>query len=252
MKKRISIALLGASGSMGGEIEAMAEDYGVKVAARYDHERPLSRESLDPDVEVAIDFTRPDAVLENVRTLAEAGVPIVLGTTGWEGERDTLFELVRANKGRLIWASNFSVGVQTFARIVRSAARLIDHLDRYDVAMHEDHHVRKVDSPSGTALMLGEVLLEEIARKEEIVSDRVDGRIDPSQLHISSRRVGETIGTHSITIDGLADTIELTHRARNRSGFASGALLAAKWLPRQEPGVYRFDDLFEKIVESGE
>ena len=250
MSKRRSIALVGATGSMGRQIEAIAGDHGVEIAARYDHDTPLREDTINGEVDAAIDFTRPEAVLRNVRTLAEAGVPIVLGTTGWEEEQEEVFSLVEENGGRLIWASNFSVGVQTFARIIRSAARLIDHLEQYDVALHEDHHIRKVDSPSGTALTLGDVLLEEIDRKERIVTERIDGAIAPEELHVSSRRVGETIGTHTITIDGAADTIELTHRARNRSGFASGALLAVDWICRQEGGVYRFDDVFEEIITS--
>lgn len=248
MSDRTRIALLGASGSMGVQIEAIAADYGAEIVGRYDHEHPLNAETLTGNPVVAIDFTRPDAVLQNVRTLVSLGLPMVVGTTGWESDRAEVEGLVREHGGRLLTASNFSVGVQTFARIVRAAARLVDRLDRYDVAMHEDHHVRKVDSPSGTALMLGEIVLEEMRRKERIEVERSDGKIDPAALHLSSRRVGEVIGTHQVTIDGLADTIELTHRARNRSGFAAGALLAAAWLPDQAPGLYRFDDLFEQIT----
>ncbi len=247
-----TIALVGSSGSMGRQIAEMAPDYGCEIAYRFDAEHPLTSERLSaaarPDA--AIDFTRPDAVRSNAETLLSCGVPTVVGTTGWEAQAEEIFRMVGETGGRLLYASNFSVGLQTFARIVRSAARLVDRIDAYDVALHEDHHVRKVDSPSGTARTLAEIVLEEVARKERMEIDRAEGRIDPASLHVTSRRVGETVGTHTITIDSAADTIELTHRARNRTGFAAGALLAAVWLPAQPPGIYRFDDVFEQIIAS--
>lgn len=247
-----SIALVGSSGSMGRQIGEIAPDYGCRIAYRFDADNRLSPESFaeGETVGVAIDFTRPDAVRSNVDILLARGIPVVVGTTGWDREQGEIFRSVESSEGRLLHASNFSVGVQTFARIVRNAARLIDRIEAYDIALHEDHHVRKVDSPSGTARTLAAIVLEEVGRKERTEFERAEGRIDPASLHVTSRRVGETVGTHTITIDSDADTIELTHRARNRTGFAVGALLAARWLPSQPPGIYRFDDVFEQIIAS--
>lgn len=245
-----TIALVGSSGSMGRLIDQIAPDHGCRVVRRFDADERLTDRSFETGEvpEVGIDFTRPDAIRQNVPILLDAGLPIVVGTTGWEEDAEEIFSLVSERQGRLLWASNFSIGLQTFARVLRYAARLADRLDDYDVALHEDHHVRKLDSPSGTARTLAGIVLEEVRRKERIEVDRSEGRIDPTALHVTSRRVGETIGTHTVTIDSAADTIELTHRARNRSGFAAGALLAARWLPQQKPGIYRFDDLFEEIL----
>ena len=121
---------------------------------------------------------------------------------------------------------------------------MMDDQALYDAAVHEIHHVRKADSPSGTALTIGAILLEELARKTEILPDASHGPIPADALHVSSQRLGQTVGTHIVTFDSDADTIELTHRAKNRSGFALGALYAARWLVEQPPGVYRFEEMF--------
>ena len=244
-----SILLLGASGAMGRRIEAMAPDIGGTIQSRFDADNRLVTGEI-PRVDVAIDFTLPDAVAANVPLLIDAGIPVVVGTTGWEADREAIFAHVAEKNGTLLWASNFSIGLQSFLRIVRQAARLLDDAGGYDVAMHEDHHTRKADSPSGTALSIAEVLLDESSAKSQIIADRPEGPIDPNALHVTSRRIGNVIGTHEVIFDAPADSIELVHRARNRSGFAEGALRGARWLVGQEPGVYRFEEEFEGVVGS--
>jgi 4-hydroxy-tetrahydrodipicolinate reductase len=240
--EQLRIGLVG-YGAMGLEIERLAPTRNAEVTARFTSRNPIDRSQV-PEFDVAIEFTRPDSVIENIRTLAALGTPIVVGTTGWADRMGVVEEIVGAEDGRLIHASNFSVGVNIFLRIVREAARRFDAVAMYDAALHEVHHVRKADSPSGTALTIARIMIEELERKSTILTETSHGPIAADALHVTSSRVGETVGTHTVTFDSPADTIELTHRARNRSGFALGALLAAEWIVHQPPGVYRFEEIF--------
>ncbi|MCE2504211.1 MAG: 4-hydroxy-tetrahydrodipicolinate reductase [Chlorobi bacterium] len=251
-REPLRVALIGASGRMGREIEGLAAGQGVEILLRYDAQNPPPGRLTDVSIDVAIDFTLPDVVLGNIERVLDWGVPMVVGTTGWLDALPDVKQLIEATGGRLIWASNFSVGVQTFFRIVHRAAELINEIPGYDVALHEEHHIRKADSPSGTARSLAEILLSQIDRKRQTLVETLHDRIDPAALHVTSRRVGATPGTHIITIDSEADTIELAHRARNRSGFALGALVAARWIVQAEPGLYCFDEVFEDILKRNE
>ncbi|MCB0711068.1 MAG: 4-hydroxy-tetrahydrodipicolinate reductase [Ignavibacteriae bacterium] len=251
-KTTLRVALVGASGAMGQEIQRLASAAGAEVVLRFDAEHPLPELLPEVPVDVAIDFTLPHVVGGNIMTIMGWGLPLVVGTTGWLSELDKVTEAVKESGGKLIWASNFSIGVQAFFRIVRQAAELMEHLHDYDVALHEEHHLRKADSPSGTARTLGEILLAALSRKKEVLTETSHGRISPEALHITSRRLGTIPGTHTVTFDSGADTIELVHRARNRSGFALGALLAAEWIHTAPPGFYCFDEIFEQIIHPQE
>lgn len=244
----LHIALIGASGAMGEEIERLAPKENLQIALRFDSRNPLPEACPDTEFDAAIDFTLPDVAPGNIRRVLEWDKPIVVGTTGWLDALPDVEALVRERNGRVVWGSNFSVGVQAFFRIVRRAAELFDRLEGYDAALHEEHHVRKADSPSGTARSIAGILLDALERKSRILAETSHGRIDPDALHVTSRRVGATVGTHIVTFDAEADTIELTHRAKNRSGFALGAIAAARWLAAAPSGLYRFDDLFEEII----
>jgi 4-hydroxy-tetrahydrodipicolinate reductase len=238
----LRIALVG-YGRMGREIETIAPTRDIDVAARFDSHRRVD-ELSSAEFDVAIEFTSPLSVLDNIQSLVRLGVPMVVGTTGWLDRLDELRGIVDEHQGRLIYGSNFSVGVNIFFRIVSEAARLFNEQPDYDVAVHEIHHTGKADSPSGTALSIARILIENIERKRGILADTPHSRIPPDALHVTSQRLGATVGTHMATFDSEADTIELVHRAKNRSGFALGALLAARWIVGQEPGIYRFEELF--------
>lgn len=225
-------------GAMGHAIEQVAPAHHCTVVDRFTRVRPFVSQTV---CDVAIDFTHPLAVLDNIEAVLSTGVPMVVGTTGWLRDLEKVHAIVERTNGRLIYGSNFSVGVTVFLSIVRHAARLVGRFSYYDVALHELHHRRKMDSPSGTALNLAETILEHIPEKTRCLLETSHGRIDESALHVSSTRVGDTPGTHTVYFDSEADTIELTHRARSRSGFASGALVAARWLTSQAPGIYRFE-----------
>lgn len=230
-------------GQMGREIERLAVDRDVTIVERFDVDRPLAHGSLTT-FDVAIEFTQPSAVVGNITTLLAAGRAVVVGTTGWLEQIETVRNAVREHAGRVVYASNFSIGVNIFFALVRRAGELFNDHAMYDAAVHEIHHTKKADSPSGTALTAAGILLDTLDRKTGLLSDASHGRIAPELLHVSSQRLGSTIGTHSVAFDSDADGLELVHRAKNRSGFALGALLAARWIVRQPSGLYRFEDIF--------
>lgn len=243
IQQQLHAALIG-HGRMGRAIERLAPQRDVNVAVCYDAASPPRGERPDAEFDVAIEFTSPDAAVANIRTILEWNRPIVVGTTGWHERLDEVHGLVERHGGRMVYASNFSVGVAVFMKIVAEAARLVDATELYDVALHEIHHTGKADSPSGTALRLAELVLQGSRRKTELLSETSHSAIDAARLHVSSQRLGATPGTHTVSFDSEVDTIELTHRARSRDGFALGALVAARWIVEQPPGLYRFEDIW--------
>ena len=201
--------------------------------------------------EAAIEFTRPDTVFANIKALAEKKIPAVIGTTGWHGRIDEVRQIVEQAGASLLWASNFSLGVNIFYRITWYAAQLVDSFPEYDLGGFESHHNKKLDSPSGTARTLVEGVLARLKRKDKAVWETLDRRPEPNELHFPSLRTGSVPGTHSLFFDSEADTIEITHTARSREGFASGAVRAAEWLlssvsPRK--GLFTIDDMLKDIL----
>jgi 4-hydroxy-tetrahydrodipicolinate reductase len=177
--------------------------------------------------EVAVEFTRPDAAPANLERLIEAGIPTVTGTTGWSADLPRIAQLVESRGGALLHAANFSVGVHLFLRTARDLAHRFAGHPEFDAFILEEHHAAKLDAPSGTARMLQEGLR----------------RSDPARpFPITSVRAGAIPGTHSVSYDGLYETVSLNHVARSREGFAAGALAAAEWLPGH-PGVHTFEDM---------
>lgn len=242
----MSIAIVG-YGRMGQEIEATANEQGVKINAIFDVKNHLTNLS-DYDFSTAIEFTNPSSVMENIKLLAENGKNIVTGTTGWYGQLDEVRSIVEHNKIGFIWGSNFSVGVNLFFKIVENASKIFNSFEDFDVMIHEMHHKRKLDSPSGTALKLGYLINENMDRKESIETDKIDGEIDPKALHVSSTRGGEIFGKHSVYFDSVSDEILLSHNAKNRKGFAKGAVLASEWIYNRK-GFYEFREVIEDIVQ---
>jgi len=232
------IALIG-FGQMGREIDSIAREQGETIVHVFELGNEVRPEAL-ADVDVCIDFSIPEAVLSNIRAAIEAKRDIVVGTTGWHHHLPQLKGAVKDSG--LLYSANFSLGMNYFFRIVRRAAELMNRATEYDPYVHEIHHRQKVDSPSGTALRLAEILLEAIDRKKEILAKPPEGKIGPEMLHVSSTRAGVVAGTHTIGFDSEADSIELKHVAKTRRGFALGALTAARWL-RGRKGIYTMDDV---------
>ena len=229
------IALLG-YGKMGKLIEEIAVREGWEVDPKLDIGDNMDGAGITPasmeGVDVAIEFSQPEAVISNIEAAARAGVNIVVGTTGWSDQRSKVEQLVNDSGIGLIHGANFSLGMNLFFEIVAHASRLVGMLSQYDAFISEEHHRAKKDAPSGTALNLLDVMRPHLSNPN---------------LSIASIRAGSIPGTHVIGFDSAADTILLEHRARSRQGFAEGAVLAARWIAGKK-GIYDFRQVFREIV----
>lgn len=234
----MKIALIG-FGKMGREIDSIAREQGETVVRVFDSRHAVRPEAL-AEVDMCIEFSTPEAVVSNIRAAIEAKRDIVVGTTGWDKHLPEFRSAVK--ESGLLYAANFSLGMNYFFRIVKRAAELMNHAREYDPYVQEIHHRQKIDSPSGTALALAQILVSQIHRKKEILARPPEGKIGSEMLHVSSTRAGMVAGTHTIGFDSEADLIELKHVAKTRRGFALGALTAARWL-RGRKGVYTMDDV---------
>jgi 4-hydroxy-tetrahydrodipicolinate reductase len=234
----MKIALIG-YGKMGHEVETVAREQGETIVRTFDIDSPAEVSKL-VDVDMCIEFSTPQTVLDNIRIAAEAGRDIVVGTTGWYHRLPEVQGWVKDSG--LLYSPNFSIGVNLTFRLVAAAAELLKNSPEYDLYIHEVHHRQKADSPSGTALRLAEILMKRVQRKTKLVTGPVQGRIDPEALHVSSTRAGSFAGTHTAGFDSEADTIEITHTAKTRRGFALGAVRAARWL-RGRKGIFTMDDV---------
>src|SRR5262245_66249054 len=191
------IALIG-YGKMGREIEAIAREQGETIACVFDSKRLVCAVDLST-VDVCIEFSTPSAVLTNIRTAIAARKDIVVGTTGWHQHLPELKEKIRDSG--LLYSANFSLGMNIFQRIVARAGELVANAPAYDPFIHETHHRLKADSPSGTALRLGEILLGRISRKKRILAETSAERIAADALHVTSTRAGAVTGTHRLPVD---------------------------------------------------
>ena len=238
-------------GRMGHEIEKVAKDKGITIRTIDPNDdnadfKEINEESMK-DVDVCVDFTHPDSVISNIEKISKFKKNIVVGTTGWYDKIDEVRSIIENANTGLIWSGNFSVGVNIYFKIIENAAKIINNVDDYDVFVHEFHHNKKADSPSGTAVMIGEILTDNIERKKRVVTEELKRKIEPDELHISSTRGGSIPGTHIVGFDSTADTIELKHTARNRQGFALGAIMATQWIQGKK-GFYDINDLMKEIV----
>jgi 4-hydroxy-tetrahydrodipicolinate reductase len=259
------VAIVG-YGRMGHEVEAVLGERGHEVARVVDpavagsHRTgghatagDLYATKVTPEAlagcDVAIEFSLPDAVVENVAAYAAAGVPAVIGTTGWLERLDEVTRSVDEAEGALVYGSNFSIGAHLFFRLAAFAGSLVAHVEEYDLLVHEMHHRGKKDSPSGTALSLAKAVMEQVPRKRRIETARLDRAPERDELHVSSSRGGSIPGTHTLYLDSAVDTIEVRHQARSRGGFALGAVKAAEWVPGRR-GVFTVDQYIDELLES--
>ena len=240
------IAIIG-YGSMGKEIERIAREQGIEVTDIFELDSKLDA-AKNYDFDVAIDFSFPDQVMENLKAVTALKKNLVLGTTGWYERKEEVAKIVEAAGTGFIWGSNFSIGVNMFFKIIEQASKVMNKVNGYDVFVHETHHKRKKDSPSGTALSIADIITKNVDSKNRITADKIDRTIEADELHVSSTRGGEVTGTHSVILDSFADEIELTHRAKNRTGFAMGAVEAAKWIHGKK-GFYSVEDMLNSLLE---
>ena len=228
------LALIG-YGAMGQLIAQQARAANDEIGETFtSKEAQLSIEEMAKRLsghDVAVGFSNGSAVMRNVEACACAGVPLVEGTTGWKESQAEVLAIVQQNDGTLVYGANFSIGVNVFYRIVERASELFASLDWYEAFIEEQHHSRKKDAPSGTALNI-KSLMEQRGKPP---------------VSVASTRAGDIPGTHRVGFDSAADQITLTHMARSREGFAAGALLAARWIKGRK-GVYEFSDVIDEIL----
>jgi len=222
----LRIALIG-YGKMGKTIQRLAEAKGHEIAQVIDVQRGNSAEDLISDLDVAIEFTRPEAAVQNIKACISKSIPVVSGTTGWLANFDEIKAYCIEKNSAFFYASNYSIGVNVFFELNRYLAKMMEQFPDYDVSMTEIHHTQKLDAPSGTAITLAEGIMEEISRKETWVNQETNIK---TELPIFSERIDDVPGTHQITYRSKIDDVEITHTAHSREGFASGALSAAEWL----------------------
>ena len=235
-------------GKMGKEIERLAIEHGWSVDIRIDIDTPPVTKAQRDNVDVVIHFAAAKDIVNDLTPWAEAHKPIVVGTTGWQDNLQNVESLVKKLQIGLIYASNFSLGVNIFFHLVKAAAQMMDKFEDYDAFIQEVHHKHKIDSPSGTALTMGQIVLEQLQRKKNLLTETSHNKIKPEQLHISSIRSGTVVGTHTLAFDSAADTIELKHTAKDRSGMALGTLFAAEWI-RGKKGLFTMNDAFQDIFK---
>lgn len=243
----MKIALIG-YGNMGKEIERAARERSIAVGAIIDpktHPGALTAAGLR-GIDVCIDFSAPETAVDNIRAVASAGKNMVVGTTGWYKRLPEVRRIVARKRIGFLYAPNFSIGMNIFLQLVASAAATADRFAIYDAAISETHHRGKADSPSGTALAIGEIILRAMKSKTSLLTNAPRGRISPKELHVTSTRLGSVPGIHRVTFDSDADGIELVHTAKSRAGFALGALLAARWL-KGKKGFYTMNDMFASL-----
>ena len=236
---KMKIALIG-YGKMGHAIEEIAVSRGHEIVLR------VSIENLEDNTianiqkaDVAIEFSGPEIAFDNLKRCIDAGVPVVCGTTGWLSRYEEIRKYVQEKNGALLYASNFSVGVNIFFELNKRLAQLMRGQTAYEVSMEEIHHTQKKDAPSGTAISLAEQILEVLPRKKKWVNE-IPG--DPAELGILSRRIDPAPGTHKIMYHSDVDDIEIIHTAHSRKGFALGAVLAAEFL-QNKTGIFSMSDV---------
>lgn len=227
----MKIALIG-YGKMGKMVETLASTQAWEISAKFDENNPISvNQSVQEKLlgnTVLIDFSTPDAVIDNINACAKLGKSMVVGTTGWQDHVTKIEETVNKSNIGFVYASNFSIGVNLFYKIIREAAQTCKPFKDYDPIIEEAHHKFKLDAPSGTANIIHQIMQNHYEQ----------------EIPITSTRGGYIPGTHTVIFDSAEDTIQLTHNARNRDGFAKGALMAAKWIENRK-GFHTFNDVID-------
>jgi 4-hydroxy-tetrahydrodipicolinate reductase len=226
-RKKLKIALIG-YGKMGKAIEGIALERGHEIVLKIDVDNAADITAANlQKADVAIEFTGPHSAFNNVMKCLEFGVPLVCGSTGWLDKMEEVEAYCKKQKGCFLYASNFSVGVNIFFEINKRLAELMKPHTDYNVTMEEIHHMQKKDAPSGTAVTLAQQVMEKIGRKNKWVNAETER---PEELSIISKRIDPAPGTHTVSYHSAIDTIDIIHTAHNRTGFATGAVLAAEFV----------------------
>jgi len=239
----MNIALIG-YGKMGKEIEQIAISRGHTIVLKVDISNANSY-SIDElrKADVAVEFSTPEAVINNIYKCFDANVPAIVGTTGWLDQLEAIKKNCSDKNQTLFYTSNYSIGVNLFFKVNEYLAKLMNTNPDYRVSMEEIHHVHKIDAPSGTAISLANQIIENSTQKQKWVNAISD---DKNELEIISKRIDEVPGTHTVTYSSAVDEISITHIAHNRKGFALGAVIAAEWV-KDKKGIFGMNDLLNNL-----
>ena len=229
-------------GRMGKEVETIALKRGHQIIAKIDQPDEWDEfDAVQSQADVVIDFSQPEVVVNNLKRCFKAGIPVVTGTTGWDDQMAEVVQACTTQKGTLFYAPNFSIGVNIFFRANQQLAKLMDGAEGYSAMIDETHHIHKLDAPSGTAIKIADGIIGQNKQFKKWVKGLCASQ---SELSIVSNREGEVTGTHEVIYDSEVDKISLKHEAKNRSGFALGAVLAAEFVQGKQ-GAFTMDDLLE-------
>lgn len=245
----MKIAIIG-YGKMGHLIESIAKERGHKIACIIDADN--SEDFNTPEfrnADVAIEFTTPGTAVANILASFAAKVPVVVGTTGWTDSLPDIKDMCGKGEGTMLWASNFSIGVNLFMAFNRYVAKVMNDFPEYTPSMTEIHHIHKLDHPSGTAITLAEELVADVDRISRWEEPEPGKKHDPHALEIQHVREGEVPGTHIISWDSPVDTITLRHEAKSRVGFALGAVRAAEWI-KGKKGFFSMADMLSDVTKT--
>lgn len=237
----MKIALFG-YGKMGKEIEqiALSRDHEITLKIDVNNIHSVTKEDLQK-CDAGIEFSTPHSAISNMTRSFEAGLPIVVGTTGWYDKAEEVKKLCKEKNGCLFYASNFSIGVNIFFKVNEQLAKMMNAYSDYDVSMEETHHIHKLDAPSGTAISLANQITNNLNRKKKWVNTKSN---NAEELEIISKREDEVPGTHSVKYFSSIDDIEIKHTAHSRKGFALGAVLAAEFV-KGKKGIFGMNDMMK-------
>lgn len=230
----MKIALFG-YGKMGKTIETIALKRGHSIVARFDL---VNKGASLAEAEIAIDFSVPSVAFDNITQCFNKNIPIISGTTGWLDNYESAIKLCKEKNGAFIYASNFSLGVNLFFELNSQLAQMMAKFKAYEVSLEECHHTQKIDAPSGTAISLAEAIIKRSDKKSWCLGPT----IKEQEISISSKRIADVPGTHVVRYESEIDSIQIEHVAKNREGFALGAVMAAEWLINKK-GVYTMKDV---------
>jgi 4-hydroxy-tetrahydrodipicolinate reductase len=229
----MKIAILG-YGRMGKEIEKIAISRGHEVLIKKDVDALIDITSVD----VAIEFSVPDAAFNNISNCIKNNVPVISGTTGWLDKYEDAVSLCKKEKGAFMYASNFSLGVNVFFELNKQLAKMMRNLEDYTISMEEIHHTKKLDAPSGTAITLAEGIIENSCKENWELGENTS----KENIPIVAKRIPDVPGTHTILYTAEVDSIKIKHTAHSRKGFALGAIIAAEWI-LGKTGVFSMKDV---------
>lgn len=236
----MNIVILG-YGKMGKIIGEIAESRGHTIAGKINIDNRVDLETLDPSlIDVAIEFSQPEAAVENITWAMTRGIPVVSGTTGWLSRKEEIEQLTNKQNGAFFYASNYSIGVNIFFKVNEFLAKLMNETSGYQTSIEEIHHTEKKDAPSGTAITLAEGIIRNMSHLRDWHLNGQSAESEQS-ISITSKRIDPAPGTHIIRYSSDIDTLEISHTAHSRQGFAFGAVLVAEWILGKK-GVLSMDD----------